>query len=220
MSRAGRRQARLNVAASDAIRAVFGLPPDEAIAYFRQKGYRIGFDYRDVDREEHQASFTVAKAMQVDLLQDIRAQVDACLAEGKTLTDFIRALKPGLVERGWWGKTTMVDPETGEIKDVQLGSPRRLKTIYDTNLRTAHAEGQWQRIQDRKEFFPYLMYNHIPSKHERLEHKAWDGLVLRVDDPWWLAHMPVKAYGCKCNVIQLVDRQLEQNSIKVGEAPP
>ena len=35
--------------------------PEEAIAFFRQKGYRIGFDHQDVWQQEHQASFTVAK---------------------------------------------------------------------------------------------------------------------------------------------------------------
>jgi uncharacterized protein with gpF-like domain len=134
-------------------------PPEEAIAYFRQKGYRIGFDHRDVWQQEHQAAFTVAKAMQLDLLKDIRDQVDAALVNGTTLADFKAALKPNLVKHGWWGTQQMTDPVTGETSTVQLGSPRRLKVIYDTNLRTAHAEGQWQRIQEAKASLPFLMYS-------------------------------------------------------------
>ena len=53
----------------------------------------------------------------------------------------------------------MPNPKTGEIKPVQLGSPRRLEIIYDTNLRTAHAAGAWEGIQDTKAFFPYLRYS-------------------------------------------------------------
>lgn len=90
---------------------------------------------------------------------------------------------------------------------MQLGSPRRLKVIYDHNLRTAHAEGQWQRIQDAKAALPFLMYDHTPSQHERPEHKAWDGMVLRVDDPWVAIHYPVKAWGCHCRMIRLGQRQ-------------
>lgn len=198
----------------------FGLlPPDEAIAFFRQKGYQVGFDYRDVWQQEHAGAFTVAKAMQVDLLADIRAQVDAALVNGTTLADFSAALRPNLVKRGWWGRATMTDPVTGEATEVQLGSPRRLKVIYDTNLRTAHAEGQWQRIQAAKAALPFLMYDHTPSAHERPEHKAWDGLVLRADDPWWQAHYPVKAWGCKCRAIQLGQRQLDRMGIEPGTAP-
>ncbi len=195
------------------------LPPEEAIAYFRQKGYKVGFDHRDVWQQEHQAAFTVAKAMQIDLLADIRAQVDAALIDGTTFETFKANLKPNLVKRGWWGKATMPDPATGEIKEVQLGSTRRLKTIYDTNLRTAHAEGQWERIQDAKASLPYLMYDHTPSPHERKEHAAWDGLVLPADDPWWRAHYPVKAWGCKCRVIQMGERQLARRGLRVGTAP-
>lgn len=195
------------------------LPPQEAIDFFRQKGYRVGFDYRDVWQQEHQAAFTVAKAMQVDLLQDIRAAVDDALVKGTTLADFSKTLRPTLVKKGWWGKAAMADPTTGEIKNVQLGSPRRLKTIYDTNLRTAHSEGRWVRIQAASATFPFLMYGHTPGQHERKEHAAWNGLVLRVDDPFWKAHYPVKAWGCKCYVIQMSQRQLDRRGLSVGEAP-
>lgn len=201
------------------IRTAFNLPPEEAVAYFRQKGYRIGFDHRDVWQQQHQAGFTVAKAMQLDLLMAIREQVDAAIELGTTFDEFKANLKPDLVKRGWWGKAMRADPVTGETKEVQLGSPRRLKVIYDTNLRTAHAEGQWARIQETKAALPYLMYDHTPSQHERPEHKAWDGLVLPADDPWWQAHYPVKAWGCKCRVIQLGQRQLDRMGASVGQAP-
>lgn len=201
------------------LRTAFNLAPAEAVDYFRQKGYRVGFDHRDVWQREHQAAFTVAKAMQLDLLETIREQVDAALELGTTFQDFRAALMPNLVKRGWWGKAEMTDPVTGETKEVQLGSTRRLKVIYDTNLRTAHTEGQWARVQEAKAALPYLMYDHTPSEHERLEHKAWDGLVLPVDDPWVAAHYPVKAWGCKCRMIQLGQRQLDRMGLQVGQAP-
>lgn len=195
------------------------LPPAEAVEYFRQKGFAIGFDYRDVWQAQHQAAFTVAKAMQLDLLKDIRAEVDRALAEGITLREFQQRLTPALQERGWWGRQERLDPLTGETREVQLGSPRRLKTIYDTNLRTAHSEGQWQRIQDRKESFPYLQYDGANSEHPRLQHRAWDGLVLPVNDPFWQSHMPVKDWGCKCRVIPLSRGQLQRQGLEVADTP-
>lgn len=195
------------------------LPAKEAIEYFRQKGYLIGFSWEDVWQEEHQAAFTVAKAMQIDLLEDIRQAVDAALADGTTFADFRKQLKPLLVQKGWWGKAEMKDPLTDEVKNVQLGSTRRLKVIYDTNLRTAHSEGQWERIQNAKESFPYLQYDGNNSEHPRLAHAAWDGLVLPADDPFWQSHMPVKAWGCKCRVIQMSGGMLERRGLSVSEAP-
>ncbi len=196
------------------------LPAKEAIDYFRQKGYLIGFSWEDVWQEEHQAAFTVAKAMQLDLLEDIRQAVDAALADGTTFADFRKQLKPLLVQKGWWGKAEMKDPLTNEVKNVQLGSTRRLKVIYDTNLRTAHSEGQWQRIQENKKRFPYLKYDGNNSEHPRLAHAAWDGLVLPADDPFWQSHMPVKAWGCKCRVSQLDSDMIDMWGLKVATEAP
>lgn len=195
------------------------LPPAEAIDFFRQKGYRVGFDYRDVWQQEHQAAFTVAKAMQLDLLQDLRAGVDGALAAGTTFADFKKRLQPLLIDKGWWGKKEMVDPATGDTKLAQLGSPRRLERIFDTNLATAYSEGQWERIQRNKGLFGFLEYMRSGSMHPRPSHLAYAGLVLPVDDPFWQRHMPVREWGCKCTVIQHTGRTLERGGLKVGEAP-
>lgn len=195
------------------------LPPKEAIAYLEQKGYKIGFDWRDVWQAEHQTSFTVAKVMQQDLLEDIRKEVAKALADGTTYETFAKNLTPTLKAKGWWGKQVMTDPLTGEEREVQLGSARRLKVIYDTNLRTAHSEGQWERIQDNKDAFPYLEYDGNNSEHPRLTHSQWDKLVLPVDDPFWLEHFPVKEWGCKCRALPRTARQLERLGKQVDKAP-
>lgn len=195
------------------------LPPKEAVEYFQQKGFAIGFDYRDVWQAQHQAAFTVAKVTQLDLLQDIRAAVDAALKDGTTLQQFQKTLTPTLQAKGWWGRQPMTDPLTGETRDVQLGSPRRLKTIYDTNLRTAHSEGQWQRIQASKAAFPFLQYDGANSENPRLQHKAWDGMVLPVDDPFWQSHMPVKEWGCKCRVIAMTASQVARRGLEISPSP-
>lgn len=194
--------------------------PEEAIDFFRQKGFRIGFDYRDVWQQEHQAAFTVAKAMQIDLLQDIREFVDEALATGSTLGDFQKALTPKLQAKGWWGKQVQVDPADGVAKEVQLGSPKRLELIYDTNLATAYSEGQWERIQRNQVLFPFLEYVRSASVNPRHTHLAYAGLVLRADDAFWQTHLPIKEYNCKCSVIQHTQRMLEAEGLQLGQAPP
>ncbi|WP_447588658.1 phage head morphogenesis protein [Aquipseudomonas campi] len=195
------------------------LPPKEAIEFFRQKGYAIGFDHQDVWQAQHQAAFTVAKVMQLDILQDIRGEIDRAMAEGTTFRDFQNRLTPTLQDKGWWGRQIVRDPVTGADVEAQLGSPRRLKVIYDTNLRTAHTEGQWQRIQDNKDAFPYLEYDGNNSEHPRLQHAAWDGLVLPVDDPFWADHFPVKEYGCKCRARARTAGQVARSGKPIGPAP-
>ena len=172
-----------------------GPVPQDAIDYFRAKGWKIGFDYRDVWREEHAFSFTVAKATQIDVMDSIRNAIDTAIAQGMTKEKFGADLTPVLQKLGWWGKKDMTDPVTGEPVTAQLGSPRRLRTIYDVNLRTARAAGQWKRAERTKKAFPYLRYGLGPSEHHRPKHVAWNGITLPVDSPWWNTHMPINGYG-------------------------
>ena len=184
-----------------------GPPPKEALAFFRAKDLRPGFDYRDVFGQEHAYAFTVAKALQLDVLDDIRQAVDRALAEGRPFAQFRQELEPTLRKAGWWGRQPRLDPRTGKTRQVQLGSPRRLRTIYEANLRAARAAGQWERIQRTKATHPYLLYRLGPSRDHRDEHAAWDGLLLRADDPWWHDHYPPNGWGCKCWVRQVSERE-------------
>ncbi|MDO9625151.1 MAG: phage minor head protein [Pseudomonas sp.] len=187
-----------------------GPVPKDALKYLRAKGVRVGFDHHDVWAEEHATSWTVAKAMRLDILEAIRAHVDEMVEAGQSFGEFKRELQPVLQRLGWWGRADMLDPLTGETREVQLGSPRRLRTIYDVNLRTAHAAGQWQRIQRTSKTHPYLLYQLGPSREHRQEHVGWAGILLRADDPWWQTHFPPNGWGCKCWVRQVSKREAER----------
>ena len=191
------------------------LAPEQAIAWFRAKGFQIGFDWRDVWQEEHARAFTVAKAMSRDLLEDIRAAVDSALAEGTTLQQFAKDLRPKLQARGWWGKALQEDPATGETKVVQLGSPARLRTIYEMNLRTSYRVGKWQRIERSKRTLPYLRYVSMDDGRDRPEHHAWNGTILLVDDPWWDTHCPLCGWGCRCDTQSLNLRMMARKGWQV-----
>ena len=192
-------------------------PPPEASRFLKNKGLRPSFAWEDVEPEEHAVAFTVAKAMQLDVLADIRAEVQRALDEGRTLEQFRKDLKPKLVAAGWWGRRTMTDPDTGEVREVQLGSPRRLRTIYDANLRSARAAGQWERIQRTKKLRPFLVYELGPSERHRADHAAKRGLVLPADDPFWETWFPPNGWGCKCRVRQIGRSEAERLGIR--EAP-
>jgi len=180
-----------------------GPVPRDAIDFFESKARKPGFDFRDVWRAEHATAFTVAKAMQLDVLRDIQDEVGRAIAEGRTFREFQRELTPRLQKLGWWGRQERADPLTGEVREVQLGSPRRLKTLYTATLRPARAAGQWERIQRTKEALPFLLYQLGPSERHRPQHVQWHGVLLSPDDAWWQSHMPPNGWGCKCWVRQV-----------------
>jgi len=195
------------------------ISPAEAIAFFKAKGWEIAFDWRDVWQEEHARAFTVAKAMSRDLLEDIRGAVDSALAEGTTLQTFIKELAPRLYARGWWGRKLMTDPATGESRVVQLGSPARLRTIYQTNLRASYMAGRWQRIQRAKRTMPFLRYVSVMDGRERPEHHAWHDTILPVDHPWWDTHFPPCGWNCRCDTQALNDRTMARRGWTVNDPP-
>lgn len=191
-------------------------PPPEVSRYLKNKGFKTGFSWLDTEPEEHAVSFTVAKAMQTDLLADIRAEVQRAIDEGLPYKTFAKTLTPTLQRRGWWGQALMEDPATGALEKVQLGSPRRLKIIYDANIRTARAAGQWERIERTKALLPFLEYRLGPSEDHRPHHEDKSGLILPVDHPFWDEWMPPNGWGCKCWVKQITRRAAEA---KGGQSP-
>ena len=198
------------------------LAPKEAVKYFRQKGYQVGFNWQDVWQEEHAYAFTVAKAMRNDILQDIRSAVDEAITTGVPFKEFSKNLTPTLADKGWWGRKKMTDPLTGETKLVQLGSPRRLSTIYHTNLRSAYAAGHWQRIQRVKKTRPYIRYVAILDSNTRDQHRTWHDIVLPVDHPFWQQFYPPNGWGCRCKVQQLSERDMQRRGLSItpdGDLP-
>lgn len=188
-------------------------PPPEASRFLANKDWLPAFSWEDVEPQLHAIAFTVAKAMQIDILSDIREELQRALDEGLPFEQFQRDLRPRLEARGWWGKADMVDPATGQARPVQLGSPRRLRVIYDANLRSARAAGQWERIQRTKRALPYLEYRLGPSERHRPHHQAKEGMVLSADDPFWASWYPPNGWGCKCWVRQITRTEAEAKGI-------
>ena len=190
-------------------------PPQEAMSFFRKKGYQTSFSWQDMWQEEHARAFTVAKAMRLDILEDIRQEVDRALVDGLTERQFKENLSPRLMAKGWWGKGLVFDPQTGQMVMSQLGSSRRLGIIFDTNMRMARAAGQWERIQRSKERRPYLMYVIVDDSHTRPAHRAKYHIVLPVDHPFWDSWYPPNGWRCRCSVLQLSERDLERMGLQV-----
>ena len=94
--------------------------------------------------------------MQVDVLSDLHNAVTGAMEKGQSFENFKKGIKPILQEKGWWGRKDMTDPLTGRTVNVQLGSNRRLKTIYSVNMRSAFQKGQYERAM-ASDLHPYLL---------------------------------------------------------------
>lgn len=195
------------------------LPNEEAIIHFKGKPLLTSYSYLDVKSYEHALAFTVAKMMDEDLLKETRDAILSAMENGTDFRDFKRTLMPYLMAKGWLApsfKNDNVDDDKETFKAYQKHLGRRLRTIFHTNMHSSYSAGQWQRIQETKEFLPYLQYMPSVSAKKRDNHKAYYGLVRPVDDDIWQSIFPPNGFGCKCWVKQLTKRQAE----KIGISDP
>lgn len=190
------------------------LPPEQAIAYFRAKGYTISFDWHEVWEAAHARAFTVAGVMKLDVLTEIREALDRALSEGRTLTQFVDELEPYLKKKGWWGRGAIVDPDTGEITGKRLNA-RRLETIYHTNLQSSYMAGRFKEQLTNAEYRPYWQYVAIMDSRTRPAHRALHGKVFRYDDPFWDSFYPPNGWRCRCRVRTYSARDVDKRGLWV-----
>jgi SPP1 gp7 family putative phage head morphogenesis protein len=195
------------------LRLGINLSPDETVEFFRAKGdYPVSRRWWKVWEEEHARAFTVAGVTDSTVLEEVRAQLDDVIANGGTFEMWKAKVLPEL----------QAAVDAGSAPD-NIVSNRRLRIIYDTNLRMARAAGQWKRIQAAKVAVPYLMYRAINDRHTRAQHRIWGGLdddsvqvILPVDHPAWNWLFPPNGWGCRCNVIALGKRDMEARGLRLN----
>lgn len=177
----------------------YTLKPEEAIKYFESKGYVIGFRWHDVKDIAHARAFTVAGVLKLDVLKDIRDGLTAALADGGTFREFAAQLEPLLESKGWLGKKLIVDKDTGELHGRQL-TPRRLRTIFDTNIQSSYNAGRYQQQMANAADRPYFERVAVMDLHTRPKHAALNGFTARADDPVWEYFYAPDGYGCRCRI--------------------
>lgn len=201
------------------IASVIHLPPDDTVRAFDARGeLRTSVRWSEMFHADHARAFTVAKVAKLDLLETIRTSLADVIHNGGTFEQWQANIVPDLQRAGWWGRVQ--DRElTGTDQAIIVG-PRRLRTIYDTNLRVSRAAGQWARIQESKAVSPFLRYSAVMDTRTRPLHRQWHGTILPVDHPWWDTHFPPCGWRCRCTVMQLSERSLRAFGWKVSDKPP
>lgn len=192
---------------------VLRLEPELAVDYLKAKGVNITWDWHEQLAEAHARAYTVAKATRAEVLDTLRWATEKAIADGVSERDYIKNLEPMLKELGWWGKT--VD-ENGNT--VQLGSPRRLKTILRTNKSTAYHAARYATQMANVDEQPYWQYVAVKDSRTRASHLALHGKVYRADDPIWQTMYPPNDWGCRCRVRALSEFALKKQGLSVSES--
>ena len=188
------------------------LKPAAAIQYIKRKGYDVSWNWFDTWKDAHAKAFTVAKAYNADVLRNIRISVEHAIQQGKTFEQFQKELTPLLRDnkdekQRWWGKVKDGD------REVQLGSPERLRTIYKTNLQTAYMAGRYKGQTEAAADMPYWQYIAQVDQKTTDKCREMNGRVFRHDDPIWDYMYPPNHWGCRSRVRALTGRMMERRGL-------
>lgn len=197
----------------------FKLPPEDAIEFLKNKGLKITWSWKDIEKESNAKSFTVAKAMKTDILASIKDHLQKSLEQGWSFDKFKKTLAPEMQKKGWWGKVPdELVPSDGSVnsagKIVQLGSAWRLKTIFATNVQSAMMAGRYKAMSATTATRPYWQYLAIMDASTRPDHARLHGRIFRHDDPIWRKIFPPNGFNCRCSVRSLSERDLKNKGLQ------
>ena len=176
----------------------------ESINFFRKKIRLPSSGWTDIWQEQHSHAFVVAGAAQDALVEDFYNAIRQAKASGGYEV-FKKSFGEIAAKHGW----------------AHNGTPGwRSKIIYDTNVTQAYNAGREQQMQALKHLRPYGLYRHTSIEHPRLQHKAWDNLILPLDEPWWDTNTPQNGWGCKCKKYSLSRLEAGREWQKKGKSGP
>ena len=195
----------------------FYAEPAKVVEYLRQKHPEVHFDYDEIMHGAHHRAFTVAKITKLDLLSDVQESLAYAAENGLGFDEWKKSLLPTLAKKGWLGNVDTKDPKTGEIKQIYVGS-RRLKNIYNTNMRVAYAVGAYEEAMSSDAEF--LRYTAVLDSKTRASHRALHGVILPKDHPFWDTHYPPNAWNCRCKARAYTKQELKSRGWSVTENIP
>jgi hypothetical protein len=161
---------------------------------------------------EHAHAFTVAHSNEAAVLDTIHGLVNKALKEGQSYQKFKNGMLDMMKEKGWYGGAGHTAEDTKYIN-------WRIKTIYETNMKTAYDQAQYRNQLRGADLRPIWVYHHDPDvKNPRMDHLALDGKAYRYDDPFWDTYYPRNGWGCECSVTTKSEAGAERDGIKVGDS--
>lgn len=161
---------------------------------------RFEFDERSINsiNAYRNQAYIISHVRVKESFQALLNQAAAILEEGGNFTDFMKA---------------------ADLAGFAPDNPYHLKTEYDTALAATEMAGRWAEIEELAEVYPYLRYVTVGDDQVREEHKALDGYIAPVDDPFWDENYPPNGYNCRCDVEQVTASEADKDPKKGSVAP-
>ena len=112
----------------------------------------------------------------------------------------------------------------------KMGADRRADLLLRLHGFQAYSAAAYRALDEQRDVFPYWQYKSMGDGKVRATHRALHDTVLPAGDPFWSGHYPPWEWGCRCQVVGLMeidaeeirdadkDKPLESRRIIEGEA--
>lgn len=176
---------------------------EEAIAWFRKRVPVLKVVWDALEEKAREQAFTVAGASQMDLVHDVWEAIDEAIANGTTFETF---------------KATIGDRLT---RDWGEQRPRRLQTIFRTNVQLAYSAGRhWQMTEPAvKSARPFWLFDAVIDNATSTICRERNGVLLPADHPWWRFNYPPLHFECRSGARTLTRAQAEARGITEAPTP-
>ena len=132
-----------------------------------------------------------------DLLPELKAS--AFVISKVEDLDVVRAVRDRISESPFLN--TEDDPEAAE---------RRAELLLRAHGFAAYSAANWRSLEENKDIFPWRKYQTAQDDRVRGSHAALDGLILPADSPFWIDHTPPWEFGCRCDVVGMMDEEVQE----------
>lgn len=83
-----------------------------------------------------------------------------------------------------------------------------LRTERDTAIAGGQMASRWVDFERNADSMPMLQYSTVGDGKVRDSHRALDGIIKPINDPFWNTYYPPNGWNCRCDVIQLPGRDI------------
>lgn len=80
-----------------------------------------------------------------------------------------------------------------------------LRSEYNFSIAASQNAARWTEFEKEADIIPYLKYQTVGDSAVRDSHRILDGIVKRMDDPFWDENFPPNGWGCRCEALQELD---------------
>lgn len=98
------------------------------------------------------------------------------------------------------------DFRTAALKLDNRYNVNYLQAEWQTARQSGHHANNWQHYEENRELFPNLKYRTQGDDRVRDEHRALDGIIAPINDPFWRKYYPPNGWRCRCYVVQTAEK--------------